>query len=132
MTSCSLGFSTINEGENKKGREGFNNQNRVQHKRLNKTIKASRLSGNDKVKNMMNLLHSNNDDSDSQSQLADFNPPPKPISVGSETRSENETNVDEPMTHEHFSAMAEGTYAQQYYDQYVPNKEFENQRDSEN
>ena len=50
--------------------------------------------------------------------------------MGSETRSENETNVDEPMTHEHFSAMAEGTYAQQYYDQYVPNKEFENQQPS--
>ena len=118
MTSTSLGFSLINTNENIK--EGFNNQNKnpIERKRYNRTIKAPRKPANEKVRNMMEKLHSNPDDN----ELGDFNPPPKPVSMANENRAERESydNKDQAMTHEEFSAMTEGSYANQYYNQYVP------------
>ena len=112
MTSCSLGFSMINENNKY---ENFQNKDSIQEKRVkkNKTIKASKKPVNEKVKSMIEILHTNEDEGDN---LNDFDPPPNPVSMGSEKKSEN----DQPITHENFSQLANGAYAKQYYDQFIP------------
>ena len=65
---------------------------------------------------MMEVLHNNASEDE---QLSDFNPPPKPMSMGNEKRKQTDEK-DQAMNHEHFTAMTEGTYAQQYYNQVIP------------
>lgn len=117
MTSCSLGFSIIDEN-NKNNANSSEAKNHLQQKRVqrNKTLKAPRKPINDKVRSMMEVLHNNASEDE---QLSDFNPPPNPMSIGNEKRKETDEE-DETMNHEHFTAMTEGTYAQQYYNQVIP------------
>jgi hypothetical protein len=117
MTSCSLGFSIIEEN-NKNNVNNSEAKNHLQQKRAqrNKTLKAPRKPVNEKVRSMMEVLHNNASDDE---HLSDFNPPPKPMSMGNEKRKESDEK-DESLNHEHFTAMTEGTYAQQYYNQVIP------------
>lgn len=117
MTSCSLGFSIIDEN-NKNNANSSEAKNHLQQKKAqrNKTLKAPRKPVNDKVRSMMEVLHNNASDDE---QLSDFNPPPKPMSMGNEKRKETDEQ-DQSMNHENFTAMTEGTYAQQYYNQVIP------------
>jgi len=128
MTSCSLGFSIIEDNKNNKNKGSANNsevKNHLQEKKAqrNKTSKAPRKPVNDKVRTMMEVLHNNPSDNE---ELSDFTPPPKPMSMGNEKRKDNQyednspTHEDNSLTHEHFTAMTEGTYAQQYYNQVIP------------
>lgn len=125
MTSCSLGFSIIDEN-NKNNANSSEAKNHLQQKRTqrNKTLKGPRKPVNDKVRSMMEVLHNNASEDE---ELSDFNPPPKPMSMGNEKRKETDEHDEdvesmnhEPMNHEHFTAMTEGTYAQQYYNQVIP------------
>ena len=117
MTSCSLGFSIIDDN-NKNNTNSSEAKNHLQEKRAqrNKTLKAPRKPVNDKVRSMMEVLHNNASEDE---QLSDFNPPPKPMSMGNERRKQTDEK-DQAMNHEHFTAMTEGTYAQQYYNQVIP------------
>lgn len=123
MTSSSLGFSIIeeNNNNNKKNANNSEAKNHLQEKRMqrNKTLKAPRKPVNDKVRSMMEVLHNNASENE---ELSDFNPPPKPMSIGNERRKEtsNKESIDDKMTHENFTAMTEGTYAHEYYNQVIP------------
>ena len=112
MTSCSLGFSMINENNKY---ENFQNKNTIQEKRVkkNKTIKASKKPMNEKVKSMIEILHTNENEGDN---LNDFDPPPNPVSMANEKKSEN----DKSLTHENFAQLTNGSYAKQYYNQFIP------------
>ena len=120
MTSSSLGFSIIEENNNNKNANNSEAKNHLQEKRVqrNKTLKAPRNPVNDKVRSMMEVLHNNASDNE---ELSDFNPPPKPMSTGNERRKEtsNKKSVGDEMTHENFTAMTEGTYAHEYYNQFI-------------
>lgn len=128
--STSLGYSLI---------ESFDNQENNNIKRRNKTLKNQKNADNmksiEKVNNIrekMGLeefksepIESMNDDEEG---LANFEPPEKPLSAGSERMELRESlskiekqndDEDEPVSKEGFSEI-NGGYAQQYYDQYIP------------
>ena len=129
--STSLGYSII---------ESFNNnqENNNINKRRNRTIKNKKneeMKSMDKVNNIRekmglegfskpNEIETINDDEEG---LANFDPPEKPKSAGSErmelresmekTREDFDDNDDAPVSKEGFSEI-NGGYAQQYYDQF--------------
>ena len=96
MTSCSLGFSRIDEHNenNKNNANSSEAKNHLQQKRVhrNKTLKAPRKPINDKVRSMMEVLHNNASEDE---ELSDFNPPPQPMSMGNEKKKKqmNKTNL---------------------------------------
>lgn len=131
--STSLGYSLIESFDNQE-----NNNNNI--KRRNKTLKNQKnkesMKSMEKVNNIrekMGLetfskstdIETINDDDEG---LANFDPPEKPLSAGSERMELRESiektredfdDSDEPVTKEGFSEI-NGGYAQQYYDQYIP------------
>tara|TARA_B100001287_G_C22482619_1_gene435087 strand:+ start:140 stop:757 length:618 start_codon:yes stop_codon:yes gene_type:complete len=132
--STSLGYSLIESFDNQE-----NNNNNI--KRRNKTLKNQKnketMKSMEKVNNIrekMGLetfskssdIETINDDDDEG--LANFDPPSKPMSAGSERMelresmektSEDFDDNDEPVTKEGFSEI-NGGYAKQYYDQFIP------------
>jgi hypothetical protein len=131
--STSLGYSLIESFDNQE-----NNNNNI--KRRNKTLKNQKnketMKSMEKVNNIrekMGLetfskstdIETINDDDEG---LANFDPPEKPLSAGSERMELRESmektredfdDSDEPVTKEGFSEI-NGGYAQQYYDQFIP------------
>ena len=128
--STSLGYSLI---------ESFDNQENNNIKRRNKTLKNQKKADNmksiEKVNNIREKMgleefksepvEAMNDDEEG---LANFEPPEKPLSAGSERMELRESlskiekqndDEDEPVSKEGFSEI-NGGYAQQYYDQYIP------------
>ena len=93
---------------------------------LKKTIKRKKLQKTHKVENMIESMHSYNDDSDNES-LADFNPPPRPhiqslkepVAKEGHMPTETDVNSDNAVTKENFSEM-NSNFAQQYYNNFVP------------
>jgi len=129
--STSLGYSLI-EQTNNINNESTNN-NIHEQRRKNKTLKkrVPSESANENVESMMKHLSSiSNDDTEG---LADFNPPDKPMSSGVERTKNSVSTVenfqssddhdddgdDTEVSQENFQE-ANGAYAQQYYNQYVP------------
>ena len=130
--STSLGYSMINN-------ENENNEN-INIKRRNKTLKNTKTTESmksvDKVNNIREKMGlegfsaneiepMNNEEGDS---LANFEPPSKPLSAGSERLQmresyedddKKEEDEDKPLSKEGFSEM-KGGYSQQYYDQFIP------------
>lgn len=112
------------------GQETYMNNEPIDNKRTNrtqnKTIKRYSDASN-KVENMRKQLTLQGIDN-SQSQLADFNPPDLPQSAGTERiRSNNEENVvqpaasnhnDSPVNVENFNTLPD--MSEDYYKQYIP------------
>ena len=120
--------------------ESFDNQENNNIKRRNKTIKNQKKTENtqsiEKVNNIREKMGldgfqsesvepMNDDDNEG---LANFEPPEKPLSAGTErmelreslTKAQKENDDDDqPVSKEGFSEI-NGGYAQQYYDQYIP------------
>ena len=132
--STSLGYSLIESFDNQE-----NNNNNI--KRRNKTLKNQKnkesMKSIEKVNNIRekmglegfskpNEIETINEDDEG---LANFDPPEKPKSAGSErmelresmekTREDFDDNDDAPVSKEGFSEI-NGGYAQQYYDQFIP------------
>ncbi len=127
--STSLGYSLIEQTNNINDESNINIH---EHRRKNKTLKKKPTndSSNNKVENMMKHLSHIDMNSDDTEGLADFNPPDKPISSGVERtknsvstienfQSADDDNDDNDVSQENFQE-ANGAYAQQYYNQYVP------------
>lgn len=126
--STSLGYSLIEQTNNINNESTSNNIH--EQRRKNKTLKkrASSETTNENVESMMKHLSSMSNQDDTEG-LADFNPPDKPMSSGVE-RTKNsvsavenfqssDDNDDDEVSQENFQE-ANGAYAQQYYNQYVP------------
>jgi len=140
--SSTLGYSVIEEMTNINNES--NRGNIHEQRRKNKTIKkreplATSSVSDEKVENMMK--HLNITSEDDIEGLADFNPPGQPVSSGVErtknsisstegfqntemfgiNNDNNDQNSqdDQDVSQEGFQE-ANGTYAQQYYKQYVP------------
>ena len=133
--STSLGYSLI---ENFDNQENYNNI-----KRRNKTLKNQKnkesMKSIEKVNNIREKMgletFSKSTDIESLNEnedegLANFEPPKKPLSAGSERmelresmeKTQDQEEFDEndsPVTKEAFSEI-NGGYAQQYYDQFIP------------
>jgi len=127
--STSLGYSLINN-------ENDNNENSNINRR-NKTLKNTKstesMKSVDKVNNIREKMGlegfsaskvepMNDGEEDG---LANFEPPSKPVSAGSERLQmrekfdDDKKEDDEPLTKEGFSEI-KGGYSQQYYDQFIP------------
>jgi hypothetical protein len=135
--ATTLGYSVIEEKTNINNESSSGNIH--EYRRKNKTIKKRdpNESSNNKVETMMKHLNlSNSGGDDDVEGLADFNPPVNPISsVVDRTKNsvsnienfqnteEGINNIDEnddnEVSQEGFQE-ANGTYAQQYYKQFVP------------
>jgi len=73
------------------------------------------------IKQQIGYKPISDDDSDTES-LADFNPPPKPVSIGANKKEENTTineSTDLPVDVESFQNLPSNTVAD-YYKQFVP------------
>jgi hypothetical protein len=129
--STSLGYSII---------ENYDNRENNNIKRRNKTLKNQKKDDNMKsmekvnsIREKMGLEHFTEPETvealndESGEGLANFEPPPKALSAGSERmelreslKKVEENNEDDvPVSKEGFSEI-NGGYAQQYYDQFIP------------
>jgi len=135
--ATTLGYSVIEEKTNINNESSSGNIH--EYRRKNKTIKKRdpNESSNNKVETMMKHLNlSNSGGDDDVEGLADFNPPVNPISSGVERTKNSVSNIenfqnteeginnidendDNEVSQEGFQE-ANGTYAQQYYKQFVP------------
>jgi hypothetical protein len=110
-----------------------NNKNRKLNRRdLNKTIKKKRQQKNYSLEHLTSNMNGN-DDSDDESSLANFNPPPAPVvqskttihtsppSVATTSQNYADTTTDDAVTTETFRDMNTNTaYPGQYHNGYVP------------
>lgn len=102
--------------------DGFdNNENNSENTNIeskksskNKTLKKN-TKQKPQVAAMMSAIHEN---SDSQGELADFNPPPPPKSAGNE-RIQGRNSEDEPFTPEGYTHI-ESTQIEDYYRNNIP------------
>ena len=108
MNSCSLGYSNFNDNED-------SNTNLIQ-KRSNQRLQKS---SNKNVEKIIEKIHSNTDNSDSDDGLASFQEfkPPAPPQI---TNLKNENKTSPTTSKEQFDNLDDGSYAKQYYSQYVP------------
>ena len=118
------------------GESDSKNESYIEKKRKNRTLKRSPTLKTH-VQSMINEIHKSSDDDDSSEDLSDFDgiqsnvvPPmatqPKPTSyvpnLAKPTVTINSDNSlgDEPVSIESFNNL-QTDYAQQYYNQYIPN-----------
>ena len=147
--ATTLGYSVIEETTtiNNESSSGNIHEHRRKNKTF-KRKEPLVSSSNNKVETMMKHLNLSDDNDDGVEGLADFNPPNNPVSSGVErtknsvsnmegfqnttegidntdenyanySNSDNSDNSDNDVSKEGFQE-ANGTYAQQYYKQFVP------------
>ena len=105
--------------ENDNNENKLNKSNSRTLKNIHKPKNITQKASNEKVSLLLKELHEkdNNDDN----ELADFNPIPKPESVGVNRTIEREQVVDEDDSVEIVNTNdIPSQYAKQYYNQYVP------------
>ena len=124
-----IGMNDNSRGMNDNSR-GMNDIDRKRQTR-NKTLKKKPNIPGSHVTSMINHIHQSVDvENDSDTNMADFSPPPAPESAGVQRRIDNETNnkndntedttsSDSPITTEGFDKLP-NTYANDYYKQHVP------------
>jgi len=128
MSSLALYAAPIDNNDNNDNNAiGMNDIDRKRQTR-SKTLK--KRPGNH-VESMINHIHQSVDTgNDSDTNMADFSPPPAPESAGMQRRIDNETNdkkddtenttgSDSPVTTEGFGNLP-NSYANDYYKQHVP------------
>ena len=118
------------------GESDSKNESYIEKKRKNRTLKRSPTLKTH-VQSMINEIHKSSDDDDSSEDLSDFDgiqsnvvPPtatqPKPTSYTpnlakpTDTTTSDNSLGDEPVSIESFNNL-QNDYAQQYYNQYIPN-----------
>jgi len=105
-----------------------NKNRKLNRKDLNKTIKKKRQQKNYSLEHLTSNMN-DGDDSDDESGLANFNPPPTPVvqsktamrtkPIQNQSKSSTDTTTDDAVSTEAFRDM-NSTYTGQYHNGYVP------------
>ena len=131
MSSLALYAAPIDNNDNNDNNAiGMNDIDRKRQTR-NKTLKKKPNIPGSHVTSMINHIHQSVDvENDSDTNMADFSPPPAPESAGVQRRIDNETSdkesdtgdamgSDSPVTTEGYGNLP-NSYANDYYKQHVP------------
>lgn len=111
MNSCSLGYSNFNENENEDS-----NANLIKKRSNNRLQKSS----NKNVEKIMEKIHKDsNDIEEGLANFKEFKPPALPEITNIKNEKKNSTSLPK----ETFDNLDDGSYAKQYYSQYVPQQQ---------
>ncbi len=119
------------------------NENKI-NKSHNKTLKnvsrqknTTQKASNGKVSLLLKEIHDKDNEDDLENSLADFDPIPKPISVGVNRTISRESNNDQDEDEDDSVEFSENNeipsqYAKQYYNQYIPQNHTNNYSSTSN
>ena len=108
MNSCSLGYSNFNENED-------SNVNLIKKRSNNRLQK----SPNKNVEKIMEKIHKDsNENEEGLANFKEFQPPALPEITNIKNEKKNTTSLSK----ESFDNLEDGSYAKQYYSQYVGQK----------